>query len=74
MRDKKAQYGQQIASLKLSGNQDLLPVKTTFKTIPIGKKTRKALSGGRYNLKHFVTALAGLFAHNALQRFQHGCG
>ncbi|RQR62941.1 hypothetical protein DIE19_10530 [Burkholderia sp. Bp9126] len=38
------------------------------------KKSRKALSGGRYNLKHFVTARAHQFAHNALQRFQHGCG
>ncbi|MGU7784087.1 hypothetical protein [Burkholderia sp. PU8-34] len=38
------------------------------------KKSRGALSGGRYNLKHFVTAMADQFAHNGLQRFQHGCG
>ncbi|KAA0086088.1 hypothetical protein CIW54_15880 [Paraburkholderia sp. T12-10] len=38
-----------------------------------GKKSRGALSGGRYNLKHFVTASFCQFAHNALQRFQHRC-
>ncbi len=39
-----------------------------------GNKSIEALSGGRYNLKHFVTVSLELFAHNALQRFQHGCG
>ena len=34
-------------------------VKITFKTFLIGNKSRDALSGGRYNLKHFVTALVG---------------
>ncbi|MGF6993942.1 hypothetical protein P3T25_002296 [Paraburkholderia sp. GAS32] len=34
-------------------------VKITFKTFRIGNKSRSALSGGRYNLKHFVTALVG---------------
>ena len=34
-------------------------VKITFKTFRIGNKSRNALSGGRYNLKHFVTALVG---------------
>jgi hypothetical protein len=31
--------------------------------------SRKPLSGGRYNLKHFVTAFLGQFAHNALNGF-----
>ncbi|TAM53028.1 MAG: hypothetical protein EPN57_11330 [Paraburkholderia sp.] len=39
-----------------------------------GKKSRRSLSGGRYNLKHFVTASGSQFAHNAFQRFQHRCG
>jgi len=39
-----------------------------------GNKSCEALSGGRYNLKHFVTVIPDLFAHNAFQRFQHGCG
>jgi len=34
-----------------------------------GKKSRRALSGGRYNLKHFVTALLSQFAHNAFNGF-----
>lgn len=44
-------------------------VNITFQTILFGKKSCSALSGGRYNLKHFVTALVGLFAHNALNGF-----
>ena len=31
-------------------------VKITFKTGKFSNKSRSALSGGRYNLKHFVTA------------------
>jgi hypothetical protein len=31
-------------------------VKIADKLFQIGKKSRRALSGGRYNLKHFVTA------------------
>jgi hypothetical protein len=34
-------------------------VKITFKTVRFGSKSGSALSGGRYNLKHFVTALVG---------------
>ena len=31
--------------------------------------SRRALSGGRYNLKHFVTANPSQFAHNAFYGF-----
>jgi hypothetical protein len=41
----------------------------TSKNIQDGKKSREALSGGRYNLKHFVTANARQFAHNAFNGF-----
>jgi hypothetical protein len=34
-----------------------------------GNKSLEALSGGRYNLKHFVTVSLELFAHNALNGF-----
>jgi hypothetical protein len=34
-------------------------VKIAFETFPIGNMSLDALSGGRYNLKHFVTALVG---------------
>jgi hypothetical protein len=39
----------------------------------LGKISRNALCGGRYKQKHFVTASFSQFAHNAPQRFQHGC-
>jgi hypothetical protein len=45
-----------------------------FSLLKNGKKSREALSDGRYNLKHFVTVMAVQFAHNAFQRLQHGCG
>ncbi|MGN6666485.1 MAG: hypothetical protein ACTHKH_05870 [Trinickia sp.] len=48
------------------GNSDL-------EVSDLGKKSRSALLDGRYNLKHFVTASLSQFAHNAPQRFQHGC-
>ncbi|EIF29281.1 hypothetical protein BCh11DRAFT_04723 [Burkholderia sp. Ch1-1] len=34
-------------------------VNITFQTILFGNISCSALSGGRYNLKHFVTALMG---------------
>jgi hypothetical protein len=44
-------------------------VKITFQPKKFSNRSRSALSDGRYNLKHFVTALPGLFAHNALNGF-----
>ncbi|RAS32022.1 hypothetical protein NDK50_20770 [Paraburkholderia bryophila] len=38
---------------------DKSSVVITFKTFLFGNMSRNALSGGRYNLKHFVTALVG---------------
>jgi hypothetical protein len=50
---------QYAAQLKLA-NSDLIAfgrsVKMIFYPENNGKKSRRALSGGRYNLKHFVTA------------------
>ena len=38
---------------------DKSSVVITFKTFLFGNMSRNALSGGRYNLKHFVTAFTG---------------
>ncbi|HGL5234549.1 hypothetical protein [Burkholderia multivorans] len=40
-----------------------------FQDAENSKKSRKALSDGRYNLKHFVTAIVHQFAHNGLNGF-----
>ncbi|CAM2340391.1 hypothetical protein BVIET440_220023 [Burkholderia vietnamiensis] len=40
-----------------------------FQDAENSKKSRKALSDGRYNLKHFVTAMGRQFAHNGLNGF-----
>ncbi|UEB52810.1 hypothetical protein [Burkholderia dolosa] len=52
IRMKNVGYACDENSAEKSGKNDL------FQDIENSKKSRKTLSGGRYNLKHFVTASA----------------
>jgi hypothetical protein len=54
---KTAQYASDQPSIAERRKRCFRSVKIAPIMFPIGKKTRGALSGGRYNLKHFVTAL-----------------